>query len=522
MSTTPPRLSLAALALVVLAFATALRPAPQPALAVGITIAVTTNQDEFDNSGSGTGCALREAVKTANDDADFGGCARVGIGGLETILVPSGAYTLTRTGADAFAVTGDLDLRASVTVSGTGAVAPRIGLNPALGDRAFEVISGTARLQGLDLIGVSGGLIIDSGAAAILNTVVISGHQFNTGAGIFNLGAFTMTNGLVYNNLATVSHGGGILNSGAMSLTHTVVHSNTAGLNSNGGGIYNDGFLLADHLDLLSNAAPGISQGGGLYSAPDSLVLLRNSHLISNSADKGGGLHCDFCTVTISGGAVLSNVARANGGGLFLQPAPIGGGQIGAVTIAGNQAVNFGGGLFYVAAGDLYLYYSTITANTADTDQNGFGDGGGIHLEDTAHQLLPQGVLIAGNSDGPSQTYPDCSGTMALDSEGFNLIGNNAGCPTASALSSDQVGTPQNSIDPLLGPLADNGGDTLTFALLPGSPALDMGDLTCFPALDQRGLPRPQDGDGDGQFTCDIGAYEAPSIFRLFLSFLAR
>ena len=59
-------------------------------------------------------------------------------------------------------------------------------------------------------------------------------------------------------------------------------------------------------------------------------------------------------------------------------------------------------------------------------------------------------------------------------------------------------------IDPLLGPLADNGGPTLTMALLPGSPAIDAGDNTDAPEWDQRGpgLPRIVDG------TIDIGAFE--------------
>lgn len=66
-------------------------------------------------------------------------------------------------------------------------------------------------------------------------------------------------------------------------------------------------------------------------------------------------------------------------------------------------------------------------------------------------------------------------------------------------------------LDPSLGPLEDNGGPTLTHALLPGSPAIDAADDAKCPSIDQRGIERPQDGDGNGVATCDIGAFELES-----------
>jgi hypothetical protein len=64
--------------------------------------------------------------------------------------------------------------------------------------------------------------------------------------------------------------------------------------------------------------------------------------------------------------------------------------------------------------------------------------------------------------------------------------------------------------NPKLGPLQLNGGSTTTHALLAGSPAIDAGTNVGCPAIDQRGIIRPKDGNGDSVAICDIGAYEYP------------
>jgi hypothetical protein len=110
-----------------------------------------------------------------------------------------------------------------------------------------------------------------------------------------------------------------------------------------------------------------------------------------------------------------------------------------------------------------------------------------------------QNTIIANNS---AYNYDNCTGRGAVASLGHNLVRSSNECGYNSDLG-DIFAT--NS---MLGPLSDNGGPTLTHALLIGSPAIDAGDEADFPLTDQRGFSRPVDGNSDGISICDIGAYE--------------
>jgi hypothetical protein len=142
----------------------------------------------------------------------------------------------------------------------------------------------------------------------------------------------------------------------------------------------------------------------------------------------------------------------------------------------------------------------TITGNSARTGGGIFHQaGGGTAIKNT---------IIAQNLVAVTGAGPDVSG--AFISQGHNLIGDAAG-NTDFTGAGDQVGDSVNPIDPLLGPLASNGGRTQTHALLGRSPALNKGDNnaidpTTFQPLttDQRGAGFPRK---KGAFV-DIGAFE--------------
>src|SRR5262249_48011754 len=146
-----------------------------------------------------------------------------------------------------------------------------------------------------------------------------------------------------------------------------------------------------------------------------------------------------------------------------------------------------GGGLW--SQGSLTVYNCTITGNQAEY---GGGIGGNTTLANT---------ILAGNSAANLANGPDGSGTFV--SQRYSLVQNTNGLAFQGAA---LIG-----IDPLLGPLTNNGGPTRTCALRAGSPAIDQGK-NFGPATDQRGAPRPFDfasianaGGGDGS---DIGAFE--------------
>jgi predicted outer membrane repeat protein len=313
----------------------------------------------------------------------------------------------------------------------------------------------------------------------ISEVTVQKGRVFGRGGGIFSVGTLTLINSTVSGNSTAgyARDGGGIFSAGTLTLTNSTVSDNFSGLY--GGGIYSAGTLTLTNSTVSGNLAHyhagGIAIRGGT-------ATLTNSTVSDNAASTyGGGIENLFSALTLVNSTVSGNFAaygagirNSNGGLLTLTN----------TTVSGNYGGYSGrsAGIAEYSANPLTLINSTVTEN-----------GSGIWQRGNPAEITNSIIASNGNRN--------CNEPLA--SNGHNLS-DDTSCFAAAG--TDLVAPAQ------LGALADNGGPTLTHLPLSGSPAIDAGDNTNCPTTDQRGAPRPVDGDDppDGFADCDIGAVEAP------------
>src|SRR5262249_47264482 len=174
-------------------------------------------------------------------------------------------------------------------------------------------------------------------------------------------------------------------------------------------------------------------------------------------------------------------------------------------TVSGNSAgVGSGLGVISGNGGGIHAPNGTIL-NCTIVENFATGGGGGLYGGGGPDGPHIKNTIIADNLIQLLSFGKDVD--LFVVSEGHNLIGD-ASFSSGFGAVGDQLGTTNNPLDPLLGPLQNNGGPTKTHALLAGSPAIDAGDNSGAPATDQPGLARARGGDGNGSKIVDIGAFE--------------
>jgi hypothetical protein len=376
----------------------------------------------------------------------------------------------------------------------------------------------------------NGGGLNASDGTTIIQRCTITGNSASSGGGVFLYGGQTIiTDTLIHANqkrgATNLGRGGGISNyRNSTTIINSTISSNS--VFGWGGGISNDGGTLTlNRSQVIANTAE--RQGGGIYSF--GTLNVTDCTIANNSADSGGG-HAGngtFLRTTIAGNIAhgenhLTNTS-GNGGGIL-------GSGIRVIdsTIEGNQARNAGGGIASkfstirqstisgnsaVIGGGLFLSYRnqldhcTIAFNHANTI------GGGIFFTGIDSTLSHTIVGKNSISFGPGREIGGAIGgvinvrnSLIEYAFGSGLTPSPDGMPDANGNLIGGI----TQIDPMLAPLALNGGPTKTHALLPGSPAINMGDLAAtagvggVPPFDQRGVPFTRVHGG----RIDIGAFE--------------
>lgn len=348
--------------------------------------------------------------------------------------------------------------------SGHGSLREALGLIADGGTITFD-----PALSGGTLTLTSGQLSIDRSvtidASAVPGLVVSGNGAFR----VFQIavGRTVAMNDLVIADGRGSPQGGGVLNSGTLSLERVVVRDNVqpapgpASFDLGGGGIYNGDGATLDLIDSTVSDNTSTNQpGGGVYGFFNSTVNITRSTISGNvTGDVAGGLRS------------LGDATVVNS------------------TFSGNTSTAWHGGGIFHTDGTLIVTNSTFAENSAPA-----GTASAILVATfgaPASATLTNNVL-EGNG-GAFACAIEGGGAATITSGGGNVIGDGSCNPGDGDLP---------SIDALLGPLADNGGSTLTHALLMGSPAIDAALAALCPGTDQRGVTRPQ---GAG---CDVGAFE--------------
>lgn len=517
---------------------------------------VNTTLDEHDNlPGDGICralihgsflCTLRAAIEESND-----------LAGIDSVNLPRGNYSIT--------IQDSIRIRDQVNVTGVGAALTIVDATQLLGEVPFSIGNRTF-FKGFSIYnatgnGNGGAIIVGASFASFEDMKFLNNSAPNNGGAIHVVPAPDEFQDTILNfNRVVFSHNHSGNNGGAISafscirlcqnitlnLTQVDFLNNQAG--GSGGAIIVTGpvHLISKKNRFYENTATG---GGGAILSTDegihspAVLTIDDSYFTLNQALNGMGGAIVANDLTMNNTTVTKNTAfAAAGGGIYLESLGGDSSIITNSTISLNQATN-GGGIYYIQeAGlkmvnvtvssnlaqlsgggievynhlnyqnaDLYLIYVTLYANRAGMGGPGIAYTQSNNSDPLRSFIYPLNSIISGNILLPGAPVPawmdaniidlEQKGCLFLDSDGSNIFGTLVDCMPSHPEATDLF----HLNNPLLGlgPLANNGGNTQTHALLPGSRAINNGQCIADTNQDQRGVQRPQNN------ACDIGAFEA-------------
>lgn len=412
----------------------------------GITSAATITVTDGGDSGTASTCTLRQAIESANTDS----------AGTSSCTAGSGADTI------AF---------------GTGITSITLGA------------SGELMLTDANQTTISGG-----------TGVTIDG---NNASRIFHvaIGAMATFDHLtVQHGKVTHADGAGILCEGTLAVTDSTITGNTSYLGNGGGlGVYPSCSATLTNTTMSGNTATYV--GGGTKTS--GTLVLAGSTVSGNTAANGGGID-SLGQLTATDTTISGNMSSKNGGGVSATAGQV---SFTRVSLTGNTAALHGAGLNSLSSNSFNLVNSTISGNSSPY-------GAAIYIFTSGTGTLTNCTVYGNIPDNYHNAIGAVSGSVTLINTIVANTASHFNCPGAGSVI-DGGGnlddgttcgfglTSLSNTNPVLGPLADNGGLTLTLLPQPGSPAIDAITCTNAPADDQRGVPRPQGPQ------CDIGAVEA-------------
>jgi hypothetical protein len=456
-----------------------------------LSLIVSTTDDVEDNADGET--SLREAINFAN--------AKPGADRITFAPFFGSEQTIQLGGTQLPIVTDDL------TIDGFGQNLLTIDANDS--SRHLQITGADVTISGVTLTNgntteFGGAIRANQETTLSIDASTISSSTAEAGGGIFMFnGTLNVLNGSVLNGNTATNVGGAIVaqDNAVVTIGASTISANTA-----------------------------VNQGGGILMTNGTLNILNGSTLGGDSAaegnhsdSNGGAIASANTVVTIDASTISQNSAGDKGGGIFMSASTTGPSLIVNSTFSGNSAGDRAGALSVESP--TVIRNSTFTGNRADSDGDGAGAQGGIFA--VADQLTMHNTIVAGNFKGTGSTPSDLdSNTSLVSGSSHNLIGSAVGGSgglidgvDGNIVGVDGAGT--RDINTVLDTtLADNGGPTLTHALVPGSVAINKGDNDEAIDADDNELTTDQRGTGFDRIkvdTVDIGAIEAQDVDPVFI-----